>query len=326
MKNGIKLYLALFIAVLNFSGCNEEYKSSTKINRDGSCEKTITVKADSAYIQNGYFHIPFDSTWHPKFIKQEKDTQKVLLLRKSFADVNELNREYSGKNSAAVKIDFEKKFRWFFTYFSYKEIFKAYSPFKIIPLDSFLTRDELSKYTAGDTSKALKKRIDDYTTENIYEYFYQNLSEAAKRINDNSLTPELLEKNKRQMRDALIKDNVDEKQISDFILKIANKKEIPSLDLEIKKILDDINSKLSERDVRYQFTNEIIMPGIILSTNAGSVEGNMAEWKFPADRFQFLDYEMIVESRISNLWALYVTGGVVLIVLIILLFPKLKRA
>jgi hypothetical protein len=89
--------------------------------------------------------------------------------------------------------------------------------------------------------------------------------------------------------------------------------------------MNEINGKLEATDVRYQFTNEIIMPGIVISTNAGTLEASKGTWKFSSDRFRCTDYTMTIESRTSNQWTVYATGGIVLIVIFLLLLPKLKR-
>ena len=56
------------------------------------------------------------------------------------------------------------------------------------------------------------------------------------------------------------------------------------------------------------YTNEVIMPGLILDTNAKDVEGNSVQWKFDYNRFLWEDYTMWVESRVVNRWAMILTG------------------
>jgi hypothetical protein len=321
----LRFCVLIAVAVLNFAGCNEDYKSTTKINTDGSCERIILVKADSAFIHNGFFHVPADKSWDPQLKSAGKDTQKVFIVKKSFNNVNDINDEYKKRNKAGVEINFEKKFRWFFTYYSYNETYKAYNPFNRIPLVSFLTKDEYSRYEKGDTSAALKKRMDEYFKEDLFEYFYEGLKSAAGRMNDKSFTPAMLDLKKKELHDILTSDNADEKEIAKYISRVSHSDSAGMIESVVNQIMNEINGKLESTDVRYQFTNEIIMPGIVLNTNADALEGNKGIWKFSPDRFRCINYTMAIESRTSNQWAVYATGGIVLIVIFLLLLPRLKR-
>ena len=67
------------------------------------------------------------------------------------------------------------------------------------------------------------------------------------------------------------------------------------------------------------------MPGIILNTNAKTVEGNKVIWEFDENRFCYEDFNMTVQSRVVNVWAFVVSGVIVLVVIILLLLPKFKK-
>jgi hypothetical protein len=73
------------------------------------------------------------------------------------------------------------------------------------------------------------------------------------------------------------------------------------------------------------YVNEVVMPGIILNTNANTVEGNKAVWHFNEDKFTYISYTMNVESRIANTWATYATGGVLIVLVALLILPRLRR-
>jgi hypothetical protein len=73
------------------------------------------------------------------------------------------------------------------------------------------------------------------------------------------------------------------------------------------------------------FSNEVVMPGIVLNTNANTVEGNKVVWHFNEDKFTFISYTMNVESRIANPWATYATGAAVIVLVVFLMVPRLRR-
>jgi hypothetical protein len=73
------------------------------------------------------------------------------------------------------------------------------------------------------------------------------------------------------------------------------------------------------------YANEIIMPGLILDTNASTVEGNKAVWKFKGNRLFWENYVMRVESRVVNTWAIWTTAGLLLAGLAGLLVASIRR-
>jgi hypothetical protein len=56
------------------------------------------------------------------------------------------------------------------------------------------------------------------------------------------------------------------------------------------------------------YTNTVVMPGIVLDTNADEVKGTTVSWRFSANQFMLGDYTMWVESRVMNTWAVILTG------------------
>jgi hypothetical protein len=73
------------------------------------------------------------------------------------------------------------------------------------------------------------------------------------------------------------------------------------------------------------YVNRVIMPGLILDTNASSVEGMTVEWKLKSNRFYWEDYVMRVESRMVNRWAIWVTAALLLAVLAALAVLLIRR-
>ncbi|HEX9934229.1 MAG TPA: hypothetical protein VGB38_03445, partial [bacterium] len=73
------------------------------------------------------------------------------------------------------------------------------------------------------------------------------------------------------------------------------------------------------------YVNEIIMPGLIFDTNASTVEGNKAVWKFDGKRLFWENYVLRVESRVANPWAIWVTAGLFLAALAVLTVSFIRR-
>lgn len=65
------------------------------------------------------------------------------------------------------------------------------------------------------------------------------------------------------------------------------------------------------RDGRYQ--SEIEMPWTVVHSNADSVAGQILYWRPMLNKFVYMDYEMYAESRRMNMWAVAVSGVVVIL-------------
>jgi TolB-like protein len=301
-------------------GCKKEKKTTTIINNDGSCVRTIVVNPASDTIST--FPVPDDKSWD---IHLEGDTDKSFIAVKKFDNVNRMNDEYRMAKKVGVDITFEKKFRWFFTYYSYREAYKSSLRIQRIPIQTFLTEKEYAQYERGDTGSALKKRIDDFLTANVNEEFYNQLVDSVERMHDPSI-PVSVFIAKKQDIELHEFDKGETKDIVKYLerilgLVLQGKIERPIENIT-KSIEDDIRFML---DAGGDYVNEVQMPGIILNTNANTVEGNTVVWRFNEDRFAYTGYTMAVESRIANPWAAYATGGVLIVIIALLLLPRWKR-
>ncbi len=66
------------------------------------------------------------------------------------------------------------------------------------------------------------------------------------------------------------------------------------------------------------------MPGIIVETNAQSIEGNVVEFKNFLEVAYFRDHEMVVVSRAINWWAVIVTAVLIVLGAVLLVVGKRK--
>lgn len=325
------------ITIFLFTGysCNHEQRTTTKINSDGSCERTIFVKSDSD--TSSSFPVPTDKSWDSR-IEKDSSKEKVYSANKRFDDVNQMNNEYRRASKVSVDIKFEKKFRWFYTYFNYQETYKSYFPFKNIALDSFLTKEEYAQYEKKDTSKALKERLDEFIIRNAWEEFYGQLIDSVKSLNDPSFPVSVFLAKKKEFINWLTDDPEGSKGIlhinnhKDYVKleKILGLKLKRKLEQQIDSILDGIEKSINAKfnfmlGVDGKYINEVVMPGIILNTNASTVEGNRVSWKLDENYFCFTDYTMTVESRIANPWATYATGGALIVIVALLMLPRMRR-
>jgi hypothetical protein len=327
--NTRKRYLILLIlsfGMCTVIGCKEERKTTTKINRDGSCERVFVLKSISD--TSSAFPFPPGLSWQTRM---ENDTVERFNATKSYGDVNRINDDYAVQGKVGIEVTFEKKFRWFYTYFDYKETYKSYYPFHAVSLKSFLTEEEYSRYEKGDTSKALKDRMEEFMSRNIIEEYLAQLVDSVTNLHNPSIPAAAFIALKKEMLshfgDTTYLPLLDlMKGPSEMALERATGLQLRG---KIEHTLKNIEKSL---DTKYEFmssisadyVNEVVMPGIIMNTNADEIDGSKVSWKFDDEKFALIDYVMTVESRIANPWAMYVTGGLVIVMLILLLLPRLR--
>jgi hypothetical protein len=235
-----------------------------------------------------------------------------------------MNNEYKRPNKVGINLKFEKKFRWFFTYFIYQEIYKPCFQIQRIPIQSFLTKEEYVQYENGDTSKAFKKRMDEFLMENIFEEFYSQLIDSVESLHDPSIPASIFIAKKQEIDFHKMEHTT--KDIVKYLEKVLGLKLKGKLERQLDGVTKSIDAKVQFMiNAGGDYINEVVMPGIVLNTNANTVEGNKVVWHFNEDKFTFISYTMNVESRIANPWATYATGAAVIVLVVFLMVPRLRR-
>jgi len=92
-----------------------------------------------------------------------------------------------------------------------------------------------------------------------------------------------------------------------------------------------LKSKEVERRINFvseassgKFTHNILMPWTVVDTNADSVSNHSLYWHPPVVKFLLTDYTMTARSRKMNVWAVAVSG-VVVVLTVGLFFMRRKR-
>lgn len=326
----------LVIPVLLTLNC-KEITTTTQVYKDGSCQRIVVVKNDSENLSVGAFPIPSDSTWQIEHKRDETDSSKwIHTLNKKFSDIKALQQAYTTKSDTAptVRITFEmdKRFRWFFTFFTFRETLGAFNPFNRLPIQDYLTDSEIELYFADSDSGDIKKKFEDWESKAIMEDFFQSLFDSLDRRNEPQLDPVRIKAHQDQIATALLSENGDDKP-ENIARVIAKKVGIadPSVLTEIiKPIMDEINRKIDfTMDVRSNtYSNTVIMPGLLIDSSAPQIVGNSANWKINIGQFYHRDFTMMAESRVVNFWPIVITATLALLGLLswLLAIGRAKRA
>jgi hypothetical protein len=316
-----KIFMGIF-ALLIITGC-DDYTITTTLNEDGSCERIIQIETGSDSISKFSYPIPQDGKWTIETRKKEntkdKRTVYIVTAKKRFSSLEELANEYVSfeqSKKLRIRIKGERRFRWFYTYCRYSETYDISLPFKRLPIESFMTLDEVRRYQNGEKNDTLEHKANRWFERTIFEEFYSPIITAASALNDPQLTVKILETRKDEIFEFLFDKKNKVNTVDDIIKcfeKLLKNSAIRKLRDTIKISYQAIEDKLEQLPHGSDnYNNAVIMPGLILETNASELAGNKVTWRISSDRLKVGPLEMSVESRIVNTCAFIVTGVIVL--------------
>jgi len=320
---------------LLLSGCLEnEYKVTTAISTEGSCERVITVRREKKTLPNAAFPVPTDSTWQcewtlaKKVDSTTKEADNVYTARKRFADFDALTREYPAQHDStrfSISVNIQKKFRWFYSYYDYTETYARFDPLHVpVQPSAFMTEEELRQFMSSEVpDSTLQRKWNRWEQRNMMEWAFGLLIEAVRRQNDPGLPVGIFEQNKEHLIALLEDDTTKGSKRQDFADKtVSDMAGLLRLRAEAVRLLvpdlDSIGSQALKRmeitdNAKGKYTNSVVMPGVIIATNAGEVRGTTVVWRFTHEHLALMDYAMNAESRVVNLWAFILTAFVVII-------------
>ena len=330
------------VVLVLLTGCRRDIATTTQVRPDGSVERTVTVSGDSSAVLSGSFPVPRDTTWAiTQTVGAEKKGERkfTYTARKTFRTVSDLNADFGTIKDNVLQVHIfttlDKRFRWFNTFYVYHEMYRASNPFRRVPISNYLDAKELELYcqmvdTLKKDTLGLEKKFNDWIERTVLEDFYQVLLHEAETIRDPILTPRMVSLHKDELFRALQNDSIDlgnsEKLLRflETIFKTKSVRKMSSAVVRFEKEFENKQGFLSQMmDDRY--TNQVVMPGTVLDTDAHTVEGSRAVWTFNGRRFLWTDFEMRVESRVVNRWAVYVTAAFLLVVFARIAVLVLKR-
>jgi len=343
MFNKIKMVITLFLTIISLTNCFE-ISDNTKVKKNGSLIKTIIFTDDSSTVKKVLcnknetaLQIPTDESWKQTINITGTDSSKIShIATREFNNYSELNQSFKIDGDSIYKIKPEvtlkRKFQWFYTYYKYKQIYPYFGFKRFVNINEYLTRDELHLYyLSSDSLKSTEDLIEKWHKENAFTYFKIEFSKALTNLQN----PEIQLDKFDDIEDTvltIIENIVELNDIQESTTQIIDICEQKFRTKEIKLIEDplhDILFELQKRTISIislvgEFNVEVEMPGIILSTNSTIIEGNTVRWEFDHDRFSLEDFEMTVESRSLNAWAIYTTI-IIFLGLILLVYLKSKK-
>jgi len=321
--------IGLLLLVLLSGGCNTKYSVKTRIHPDGSFEKTIVCEGDSLGIYE--LSLPFDLSdgWNME-IRRKTDGSDgfITTATKRYPSLEDLQKEYArGLDSSKLRIvsSIEKRFRWFFTYYTYEETIPAFGLFtQTVPIGSVFTPAELEALAAGKDS-VLNKRFDEYWMRTVVDGFIDDIIVRSRGLDAPVITPRQWLDNRTGIADSILRNELSTAgEASELIERTFRVPPSQGLRGAIDTAFTVVMAKEQlEQELDIAYRNDVVMPGMLITSNAGTVEGSTLSWDCRPHRC--IDVVMRAESRTINLWAFYTTGGICLALLAVLFVPMLRR-
>ena len=326
----------IFFLLLLLGSCDEpELRYFTRINADGSIYKRVTAVGDSAKVHRNPFSFDVSDGWDVSYSKEiiESDTVFFAIAEKTFPSVGaSVNVFYSQVDSGQrenIKIDYHKKFRWFYTFHEYSETFLQRFPYRHYNIKDFLNEKERMYFLAGDTSvidhltKHQKNKWENNGEEKIWDFIFQSVSAEYIRMIDSFAIEngyeQLNELQKEKICEIIngARENgpdfseipalTDSLLSSDWVAPLYLQGYFNQFEEELEDRMFLLNSRKYKVDIQ--------VPGLIYNTNGQVSDGQSLKWQFISGEFQYDDKVLFVNYRTTNWWAFIVTFVITVIVL-----------
>jgi hypothetical protein len=324
------------------SACDRDITMRSTVYEDGSIDRTIALyDADTVNVRKNIFDINEAKGWATsiepvlKRKRNEKDDQKNnITFEKHFASVADANLEMNRQIDTlfSIRSTFEKKSRWFYTYLEYTDTYVSLNRFQAIPKENYFTQEDYAfidrlpsegkPITKADSiflSRLNEKIFEVYGARTIFEELYSKL---VLTMQENKLDPKW-EDSLYRKKEEIYRSFVDTGSSESYqMLAAADLLEIPlqpdaratylKRSAEVEKRIEFVSDAYSGK-----YHHIIRMPWPVVETNADSVNNQELHWTPPVIKFLLNDYTMTARSRKLNVWAMVISGGVILLTFVL---------
>ena len=321
---GYEFFLVV-VGLLFLMSCEHTVTMETQVHPDGVLDKSITLTGDSSLATHNFLGISATKGWTVAYQHDSSDQDKVKVqFKRQFNSAEAFNHAFGNPSDTTFRMtsNFDKKFRWFYTYYLYSETFQAINRLTLPISDYFVPEDfefidrlspeghSLTKADSLYLDRLHEKIFDIYGTRAIFEKYCAGIESLLEKKLVATWIDTL-----RSYKEKLYVDFVnDENADSTFYRKFSAIPGFPVNPSELEQLWTEFEHETDFYSVatNAEYVNIITMPGSLVQTNADSVNQNTGYWKPRSTRFLLKDYVMTAESRQMNGWAWIVTGVIVM--------------
>ena len=327
----IRLYAAIVFAAVALSSCDEQYgdaKMHTTINSDGTCSRSIDFKTEFETIPNGinlgsdWVAIPDDDTARHAYVRNFDNVEQM-----SMAMPLRLN-----KKPLSSKATLEKRFRWFYTEYTFTEVFATIGGNFPLPPTNYADAEEVNYWFTGQPNlingmngaeamerlSDLDSKMTNWFCDNVInsglDYIYTHYDSIA--------NPPVSREQFAQLHDSLA--TFIRNQSGKYILSYDSKKGFQEFfKSDAYSIFFSDSSYCAEgfRDhlvpvVNFTFLSvpyALTMPGKVTDPGNGILSDSVITYTLSGERLIPADFTITATSRQTNIWAYVVTVIVILL-------------
>ncbi len=342
----------LLLIMLGFGSCRE-ITVTTTIHDDGSFTREILIGGDSSSVFNMDLPYPVDERWETELIVRENlpayqalypnwtiqqdtsiDKDCLLTYRKTYIDIALLNKELDEDTGWRKRLDrqvlIDKRSGIFYNYFTFRETTPSANPFQSRDIHDYLSASEIQMLKEAKPADKEGDSLYGLAEEKAYEYLkeaiYAELTAAMEKGISNLDNPVLNTVNPDDYSDSIDQklEDVSFDRLSEFVdyyaewtghqefllLKTLPYNPFAQLDKKWEYFM-----KLLEME---GYTQQVMMPGLLIETNSKQVVGNQVSWKEEGFPMILFDHEIYAESRTVN-YTGFIISGIILLALVFLL-------
>src|SRR5258706_4887069 len=236
------ILLALLAAL---TSCEQKIKIASVVHPDGSIDRSIVLsEADSGKISRNIFGVGAAKGWDATIKAVEskgdsgKDTKKknTISFHKHFNAAAAANAEMNTGADTVFRIrsDFEKKFRWFYTYIKYSDTYVALNRFRRVKQEDYFTPEDyafierlpaegksISRADSLYLSAMNTKIFDKFGTRALFEEYFQVLLGVLEKNKEDQQWLEKLNGKKEEIYSQIVKTggaNLDDDFMVTFLV------------------------------------------------------------------------------------------------------------
>jgi len=269
----------------------------------------------------------------------------IVFARRNYKSVEDMDTTFRFKKSNEwslinVKHRLDKQFRWFYTYYTYRETYPMIKTGFELPIENYMTKDEAMFWFTGKPNilqgkdgmemreylGKIEENYNKWITQNLWNAEYKVLLNNYDSLSEKPVAKEQLQTLKDSIYNSKIKNIGDvnmETALNSFFKTNAFSELWNNQNSPMKKFEKDFGEKFASFQFR-GFNYKLILPGKITQPGDAIIHGDTLVWELTSQRLVPADYVIEAQSRKANVWAFILTG-ILALVAVASFFWKPKR-
>ena len=298
-------------------------------------QRTWSVVGDSVRHPCPMTEAQWDSLRRP----EENVSNKILMhTKRNYQNVGEMSDSLTSIVGHLFKAtaSLDKHFKWFYTDYTYKETLAITNIEQIfpIPLDRFVSADTASYWFTGQPNLAEgltgaeQKELLDAIEAGISHWFsactMSSICDFIANVHyDEVKNPPVSKEQFLALKDSIVMSptvrNLDLfcniSQVSKIIKDFYHSDAYTPLFSDSTKWERRLETKYKSYEYLMMMAPQLVyvMPGKVIDGGAGVIEGNVVHYKFSGERMIPHPYDVVITSRVTNVWAFAATFLIILV-------------